>query len=56
MEIFKSNKEGDKVAFEGYIYITKHKGKNYFTWKCSNSPMVKNYYLNSLYNILILLF
>lgn len=35
MEIFKSNKGGENVAFEGYTYITKHKGKNYFTWKCS---------------------
>ncbi|KAF0714450.1 Uncharacterized protein FWK35_00038086, partial [Aphis craccivora] len=35
MEIFKSYKGGDKVAFEGYTYITKNKGKNYFTWKCS---------------------
>ena len=35
MEIFKSNKGGEKVAFEGYTYITKYKGKNYFTWKCS---------------------
>jgi len=34
MDIFKSNKGGEKIAFERYTYITMYKGKNYFTWKC----------------------
>ncbi|KAL4084542.1 hypothetical protein QTP88_027490 [Uroleucon formosanum] len=33
MEIIESNKGKDKLAFNGYMYVTKHAGKNYYMWR-----------------------
>lgn len=35
MEIIESNKGKDKSAFNGYMYVMKHAGKNYYTWICN---------------------
>ncbi|CAI6368513.1 unnamed protein product [Macrosiphum euphorbiae] len=35
MEIIESNKGKDKLALNGYMYVMKHAGKNYYTWRCN---------------------
>lgn len=34
MNIFKSNKGGENIKFEGQPCIEKYKGNIYITWKC----------------------
>jgi len=35
MEIITSNKGNDKLTFKGHIFVIKHEGKKYYTWRCS---------------------
>ncbi|CAI6364560.1 unnamed protein product [Macrosiphum euphorbiae] len=35
MEIITSNKGNDKITFKGHMFVIKHEGKKYYTWRCS---------------------
>lgn len=34
MEVIKSNKGGDKLCYDGYMYTKKSKSKNFYRWIC----------------------
>jgi len=35
MEIITSNKGNDKITFKGHMFVIKHEGKKYYSWRCS---------------------
>ena len=41
MEIIKSNKNTNKLCFEGYMYVIECTGKDKITWRCDNSSTLK---------------
>ncbi|CAI6359559.1 unnamed protein product [Macrosiphum euphorbiae] len=41
MEIINSNKNNNKLCYEGYMYVRKHTGKSRIAWRCSKATMLK---------------
>ncbi len=41
MEIVKTNKGGNKICFNGHMYVIKHLGKNKITWRCMKASSLK---------------
>lgn len=41
MEIINSNKNTNKLCFDGYMYVIKYTGKDKITWRCDKSSKLK---------------
>ncbi|KAL4090579.1 hypothetical protein QTP88_025384 [Uroleucon formosanum] len=41
MEIITSNKDCEKLCYNGYMYVLKHFGKSKITWRCSKRSSFK---------------